>query len=185
MINISQYRSMPINGDQCRSMLDQRLLDRHWTSFIDRHWCQCQKFDPALIGIDRHWSLKQHVLKYISVFSWIPLESRLFLNFNPESCPVCTWIHDLYQGWHVGWILINTDIISDTLTSATIRCPTFPITFYQVIFPSRQSASSTIIIQHLKKMQGWINIIDRPINSLLFSCIIWSRLINIDQGWSM
>ncbi len=39
-------------------------IDRHWSTliFIDRHCDQYIKFDPALIGIDQHRSLKQHVL---------------------------------------------------------------------------------------------------------------------------
>ncbi len=44
MINAVQYRSMP---DQ-NSVIDLKC------GIIDRHWCQCQKFDPALIGIERH-----------------------------------------------------------------------------------------------------------------------------------
>ncbi len=42
-INEDQYRSILLNKEQCRSMLDQRML---------YNWCQCHKFDPALIGID-------------------------------------------------------------------------------------------------------------------------------------
>ncbi len=51
MINADQYRSM---ADQ-NSVIDQNI-DFHGSTliFIDRHWCQCHKFDPSLIGIDRH-----------------------------------------------------------------------------------------------------------------------------------
>ena len=85
-INIDQYFSMLLNANQCRSMLidaslisigyhcisggiDQhwealRSIDQYWSSliFIDQHCDQYMKFDPALIGIDRHWALIQHVL---------------------------------------------------------------------------------------------------------------------------
>ncbi len=86
-INADQWWSILINADQCQSMPIKQPLIEHWSALIgiekyweilididfhwsalriiDRHWCQCQKFDPALIGIERHWSLIQHVLLYV------------------------------------------------------------------------------------------------------------------------
>ncbi len=57
-------------NDQCWSIpINDGSNFWHWSKMylatliiIDRHWCQCQKFDPSLIGIYRHWSLIQHVL---------------------------------------------------------------------------------------------------------------------------
>ncbi len=78
-INTDQYFSILINVDQCWSMLDQRLLDQDWSALIsidlywevliniDLHWLALIIIEPhfalALIGIDRHSSLIEHVLK--------------------------------------------------------------------------------------------------------------------------
>ncbi len=61
-LNFSQFRSMPINADQCQIKQNWSGIDRHWSALIDidRHW-------SALIGIDRHWSAL--ICIYIN-FSW-------------------------------------------------------------------------------------------------------------------
>ena len=78
------------NTDQCWSISDQNYgidtnadqsalirIEKYWLVlhvliFIDRSWSlltyildKCQKFDLALIGIDWHWSLIQHVLTFL------------------------------------------------------------------------------------------------------------------------
>ncbi len=51
LIIADHWRSIPINVDQCRLMPDQFCLIWHWSALIgiERNW-------EELIGIDRHWS---------------------------------------------------------------------------------------------------------------------------------
>ena len=83
---------MPINEYQYRLI----CIDFHWLTliFIDRHWCQCHKFDLALIGIDQHWSLIQHVLldaviHYTAVSIYQSMNNKVANAMGPAD----SWIH--------------------------------------------------------------------------------------------
>ncbi len=64
MINADQYRSMPdqISGIDPKCISIKINANQSTLIFIDQHWCQCHRFDPALIDIDWHGLLIQHTL---------------------------------------------------------------------------------------------------------------------------